>query len=98
MVLCMVLHMVFGVRWFSALGIFVDLVKGTTVMFRSRVNGLGFMYSSSCIYMCCNTQRNIMKNQVGRPNFGSRGNICVYLFYVLCSHYCLFSILRFVCR
>ena len=30
------------------------------------------MYSSSCIYMCCNTKRNIMKNQAGRPDLGSK--------------------------
>ena len=30
------------------------------------------MYASACIYMCCNTKRNIMKNQAGRPDLGSR--------------------------
>ena len=31
------------------------------------------MYAPACIYMCCNTKRNIMKNQAGRPDLGSRG-------------------------
>ena len=36
------------------------------------------MYASTCIYMCCNTKRNIMKNQVGCPDLGSRGkSLCL---------------------
>ena len=36
------------------------------------------MYASACIYMCCNTKRNIIKNQVGRPDLGSRGkSLCL---------------------
>ena len=36
------------------------------------------MYASACIYMCCNTKRNIMKNQAGRPDLGSRGkSLCL---------------------
>ena len=78
MVLCMVLHMVLGNDGFQPLVFFVDPVKGTTVMFYSRVYGLGFMYASACIYMCCNTKRNIMKNQVGCPDLGSRGkSLCL---------------------
>ena len=50
------------------------------------------MNYSACIYMWCNTKRNIMKNQVGRPDLGSRGHICVYmfLFYDLAIVYFLF--------
>ena len=36
------------------------------------------MNASTCIYMCCNTKRNIMKNQVGSPDLGSRGkSLCL---------------------
>ena len=75
----------FGAWWFPPWN-FVDLIKGTMVMLWSRVNGLGFMYASTCIYIyiyiCCNTERNIMKNQDGRPDLGSRGKyLCIF---VLC--------------
>ena len=62
--------MVLGVMVFSP-WYFVDPVKGTMVMFKSRVNGLGFMDASMCIYMYCNIERNIMKNQSSSPNFGT---------------------------
>ena len=30
------------------------------------------------VYICCNTKRNIMKNQVGHPDLGSRGeSLCI---------------------
>ena len=32
--------------------------------------GLGFMNDSTCIYMYCNIERNIMKNQSGSSSFG----------------------------
>ena len=61
---------------------FVDLVKGTTTMFKSRVNGFNLMNSSACIYMYCKIERGIMKNKVGSPDLGSRGKyLCIY---VLC--------------
>ena len=57
---------------------FVDLVKGTMVTLYFRVNGFGFKYDLACIYMCCNTKRNIMKNQFGSPDLGSRGKyLCI---------------------
>ena len=38
------------------------------------------MYALTRIYMCCNTKRNIMKNQVGRPDLGSRGkSLCLFI-------------------
>ena len=40
------------------------------------------MNASACIYMCCNTKRNIMKNQAGSPDLGSRGKISVYIFFM----------------
>ena len=61
----MVLGMMVSCPWY-----FVDLVKGTTIMFYSRVNGLGFMDALACIYMYCNIERNIMKNQACSLNFG----------------------------
>ena len=57
------------------------------------VNGLEFMYAPACIYMCCNTKRNIMKNQAGRLDLGSGGKISVFIyfmFYALIIVYFLF--------
>ena len=56
------------------------------------------MYAPACIYMCCNNKRNIMENQAGRPDLGSRGKsvyIC-FMFYDLAIVY--FLSLIFVCR
>ena len=48
------------------------------------------MYASTCIYMCCNTKRNIMKYQAGRPDLGSGGkSLCLS---VLCFMLSLFFI------
>ena len=60
MVLCMGLHIVLGHDGFQPL-----------VFFRSGQGNYG--YVRTCIYVCCNTERNIMKNQAGRPDFGSKG-------------------------
>ena len=50
------------------------------------------MYASTCIYMCCNTKRNIMKNQASRPDLESRGKyLCLS---VLC---CMLSLLFIFC-
>ena len=53
----MILGMMVLCPWYP-----VDPVKGIIFMFESMVNGLAFMNSSTCIYMCCNIERNIMKN------------------------------------
>ena len=90
----MVLDMMVFCPWY-----FVDPVKGTTIMFLYRVNGLGFMNASTCIYMYCKIERNIMKNQSGSPGFGIQGKIFMYIcfkFYALAIVYFLF--LKFVCR
>ena len=52
------------------------------------------MYASACIYMCCNTKGNIMKNQAGRLDLGSRGKIYVFIifmFYALAIVYFLWA-------
>ena len=50
------------------------------------------MYALTCIYMCCNTKRNIMKNQAGPPDLGSRGkSLCLF---VLC---CMLLLLFIFC-
>jgi hypothetical protein len=45
------------------------------------------MYASACIYMCCcNTKRNIMKYQAGRPDLGSRGkSLCLSVLWFMLS-------------
>ena len=53
------------------------------------------MYASACIYMFYNTKRNIMKNQAGRPDLGSRGkSMCLsilcfmlLLLFIFCFKY-----------
>jgi len=53
------------------------------------------MDASSCIYMYCNTERNIMKNQFGSHGFWELGeNLCVYMFYVIFSLHYLFYVFR----
>ena len=48
------------------------------------------MYASACIYMCCNTKMNIMKNQFGRPcrkkTTSGRMLVCVIFFPRLITH------------
>ena len=80
MVLCMIFAYVFWTRWFSVHGIGYD---GFWSM---------LLDASACINMYCNIERNIMKNQDGSPGFGIQWeNICVYVFYVLCSRIVYFS-------
>ena len=54
------------------------------------------MDASACIYMYCNIERNIMKNQSGSPNFGIQRKIYMhyFFFYVLCSFHCLFFVFK----
>jgi len=54
------------------------------------VNGLGFMDSSTCIYMYYNIERNMTKNQSSSPSFGIRRKISMYIcfmFYALAIVY-----------
>jgi len=54
--------------------------------------------SSVCIYMYCNIERNIMKNQSSSNSFGIQGKISMYICfmcYVITIVYFLF--LEFVC-
>jgi len=56
------------------------------------------MDASTCIYMYCDIERNVMKNQSGSPDFGIQGKISVYIcfiFYALTIVYFLF--LEFLC-
>ena len=49
------------------------------------------MDASACIYMYCNIERTIMKNQSCSPGFGIQGKyLCIF---VLCCRDCLFSVL-----
>ena len=57
------------------------------------------MYGSTCMYMYCKIERNIVKNQYSSPGFGIQGKIYMYIyfmFYVLAIVYFLF--LEFICR
>jgi len=52
---------------------------------------------SSCIYMYCNIEKNIMKTKFGSPGFGFQGKIFVYIyfmFYALALVYFLFLRIR----
>ena len=52
------------------------------------------MDALACIYMHCNIERIIIKNQFGSPGLGSRGkSMCIYVLCFMLSH-CLFSIFR----
>ena len=49
--------------------------------------------SSTCINMYYNIEKNIMKNHAGSPGFWIQWeNLCVYVFYVLCSRIVYFSV------
>ena len=83
MVLCMIFVHVFGRDDFSVHGIGRN-------GFRSMV-----FDASAYINMYYNIERNIMKNQAGSPSFGIQWeNICVYVFYVLCSRIVYFLCFR----
>jgi len=51
------------------------------------------MDTSTCIYMYCNIERNIMKNQSGSPGFGIQGKISVYI----CFMWYALAIVYFLC-
>ena len=77
----------FWTRWFLVHGIGHD-------GFWSMV-----LEASACINMYYNIERNIMENKAGNPGFDPGENLCVYVFYVLCSRIVYFlSLLEFVCR
>ena len=40
------------------------------------------MDASACIYMYCNIERNIMKNQSSSPSFGIKEKIYVYIYFM----------------
>ena len=40
------------------------------------------MDALACIYMYCNIERNIMKNQYGSLDFGIQWKISVYIFFI----------------
>ena len=87
MVLCMIFHTWFWMRWFSVHGFGRD-------GFRSMV-----LDASASINMYCNIERNIMKNQDGSLGFGIQGKISVYMCF-MCHAITLFifCVLEFVCR
>ena len=81
MALCMIFAHVFWTRWFSVHGFGRDVL-------RSMV-----LDASACINMCCNIERNIMKNQAGSPGFGIQWEISVYTCFVLCSRIFIFPVI-----
>jgi len=62
--------------------------------FRSMV-----LDASTCIYMYCNIEMNIMKNQASSLGFGIQGKISVYMCF-MCYALALFIlyVLEFICR
>jgi len=55
--------------------------------------------ASTCINMCYNIERNIMKNQAGNPGFGIQGKISVYMCFIFSAlTLFIFCVLEFVCR
>jgi len=60
---------------------------------------MGFMNALTCIYMYCNIERKIMKNQSGSPGFGIQGKIYVYICFMFCALTIVyFLFLEFICR
>ena len=95
MFLCMGFAHDFGHDGFLPM-VLVDMVKGSMVVFKSKVNGLVSMNYLACIYMYCNIERNIMKNKNSSPRFGIQGKIFVsiyFMFYVLAIVYFMFYVL-----
>ena len=73
----------FWMRWFSVHGFGHD-------GFRSMVLDV-----STCINMYYNIERNIVKNQASSHGFWDpRENLCVYVFYLLCSRIVYFLCFR----
>jgi len=59
------------------------------------MNNLGFMNALTCIYMYCNIERYIMKNQFDSPGFGIQGKSrCTF---VLCSSHFIFFCFKNLC-
>ena len=55
--------------------------------------------ASACVYMYCNIERNIMKNQAGSPNFGIQGkSLCIFFLCFMLSPLFIFCVLEFVCK
>jgi len=53
----------------------------------------------ACIYMYCNIEINIMKNQAGSPDFRIQGKIFVYMcFMCYALTLFIFGVLEFICR
>jgi len=40
------------------------------------------MDASTCLYMYCNVEKNIMKNKYGSPDFHIQGEIFVYIYFM----------------
>jgi len=50
------------------------------------------MNALTCIYMYCNIERNIMKNQFGSPGFGIWGEyLCIFVFCFMFSPLFIFA-------
>ena len=99
MVLCMDFTHGFGHDGLLSI-VFCRSFQGTTVMLKSKVNGLGFMDASVCIYMYCNIERNIMKKNLVVPILGSMGkSLYLYIYiYIYISILCfMFSPLFIFC-
>ena len=85
-VLCMSFHMVLGYNGFRPRVFFYIWSRELQLCSNPR-----FMYTSACIYMCYKTKRNIMKNQVGRPDLGSRGkSLCLSILCFMLSRFFIF--------
>ena len=65
----------------------------------AMVFGPWYLDASACINMYCNIERDIIKNQVGRPGFGIQGKISMYMCF-MCYSLALFllCVLEFICR
>ena len=67
-------------------------VHGFHTWFWARWFSVHDLDASACIYMYCNIERNIMKNQAGSPDLGSKGkSLCICVLCVMLLH-CLFSV------
>jgi len=87
MVLCMIFAHGFGYNGFQS------MVLDAMVFWSMVLDAL------ACINMYCNTERNIIKNQAGSPDFGIQGKISVYMCFMCYAltlfHFC---VLKFICR
>jgi len=55
------------------------------------------MDALACIYMYCNIERNIMKNQSGSPSFGIQRKISVYIYFVFYALVIVYFIFFRIC-